>query len=79
MTQLTSTFMDQCIQGRARISQVDQYVDAWHRSSEGESSLADYLGMTEAEYAQWVENPSSLGQIISFRKKAMPAEQGIGR
>lgn len=37
---------------------LDAMVDRWHRGDGEGKSLAEYLGMTDEEYAQWVERRS---------------------
>jgi hypothetical protein len=44
---------------RARISLLeDNVVDLWHDSNAGHGTLAECLGFTEAEYAEWIANPA---------------------
>lgn len=63
----TPTFVELCLQGDALVSEVDDYVEQWHDSSDGRS-LPEFLGLTETEYALWVEQPNSLKTIIFARK-----------
>ena len=65
------TFMGRCLSGTALVDEVDDYVDQWH---EGDSqvSLKDYLGMSQFEYATWVEKPDSLKFLLNRRKRGLP-------
>lgn len=46
-------------------------IDAWHNDKETDLTLHAYLGMTEVEYANWVENrrPSELHEVEGIRGK----------
>jgi hypothetical protein len=39
--------------------EIDDLVDEWHRSPDGQE-LHDYLGWTEEEYSAWVEDPQKV-------------------
>lgn len=60
------TFVDDVLSGRARASDVYDYVDAWH---DGDSNLElhTYLGLTWNEYRTWVEKPTALQAILTAR------------
>jgi hypothetical protein len=63
-------FMARALRGEIEdpAREIDDYVDRWHASDVGEKrSLHDFLGMTEREYATWLETPSSLGYLIRMR------------
>lgn len=68
MNESTDKFIDLCLQGEAMATEIDEFVDRWHESDSGES-LPEYLGMTEQEYALWVERPTFL-KLIMFSRKA---------
>lgn len=38
---------------------MDDLVDAWHTGAGPDQSLAEFLGMTDEEYALWVRNPTA--------------------
>lgn len=50
--------------------EVDNAIDAWHRSGDN-FSLPVWLGWTEAEYSDWVSNPSKIPNrpLISRSRK----------
>src|SRR5690348_2397155 len=60
------TFVSRALAGEAFLDEIDDYVDAWHESKSAED-LAEYLGLSEEEYALWVEVPDALGIIVSAR------------
>lgn len=62
-----SNFIEDCINGDALMSDIDDYIDTWHES-DSEFSISDFLGMTRKEYALFVEDESYLGSIISAHK-----------
>lgn len=67
----TTTFLNACLYGQASVSDVDDWVDRWHETDgapDGEAvSLAQYLGLTDAEYAQWVTDGSILKDVVIRR------------
>jgi hypothetical protein len=75
MTIPEETFVDRCLQGEALISEIDDFVDRWHDAVDEERSLAEFLGLTESEYALWVKQPSALKLIIFAKKNEVPLEQ----
>lgn len=58
------------------MSEIDQWVETWHTGSDGRS-LADFLGMSEEEYAVWVERPESLAFIVLARKRSMSLRDAL--
>lgn len=72
MTGTKPTFVDLCLQGRALVIDIDDFVDRWH-DGDDDRSLAESIGLTESEYALWVARPHALNSIISARKNdALP-------
>lgn len=76
----TTTFVSACLRGDAIITDVDDWVEAWHDAggSPGNirQSLADYLGLTPEEYALWVERPESLRFVLAAaHKPGMASDQ----
>lgn len=76
MSSVAATFVDLCLEGRALLDEVDDYVDQWHDGPSTES-LASYLGMTEDEYAVWVEKPGALPFILFSRKRGLSLEESL--
>jgi hypothetical protein len=57
------TFLELVLAGDAHRDDIEDFVDRWH-DGEASCSLAVFLGMSDDEYALWVEKPSSLDLII---------------
>jgi len=43
---------------------MDDYIEEWH-NSDSSLPLHVYLGLTRAEYALWLQDPSQLTHIIN--------------
>lgn len=67
--EVRQSFVDAVLAGDAMPDDIDDFIDAWHASSE-DIGLAEFLGMTEEEYAVWVEKPDGLSFVLA-RKTAM--------
>ncbi len=65
----SKTFIDLCLSGEVSMNDLDDFVDAWHDGA-GKASLRECLGMSEQEYARWMNDPSELSRIIASRKMA---------
>jgi hypothetical protein len=63
----SKTFIERCLNGEADLSDIDKYIENWHRTPDS-ISLHEYLGMSFEEYSIWVEKPSSLPYILSAKK-----------
>jgi hypothetical protein len=48
------TFAEQFRQGKVTSDQIDDFIETWHNSEE-DISLIDFLGITEDQYARWIE------------------------
>jgi len=68
-----SNFIKDCINGDALISEIDDYVSAWH-NSDSDLELHEYLGMDFREYALYVEDESYLGAIINAQMQHIGIE-----
>lgn len=62
-----SNFIDECIQGVTLMSEIDDYIEAWHES-DSDVSLYEFLGMSKKEYALFVEDETYLASIISAHR-----------
>ena len=66
----TRCFLELYDQGLASAAALDDHVAAWHDSSAEETrSLAEYLGLTEAEYAAIGMAPDALPLIVQARRE----------
>lgn len=57
------TFLELVLTGEAQGEDIEDFVDHWH---EGETacSLTEFLGMSDDEYALWVEQPATLELVV---------------
>lgn len=60
-------FIELCLDGEKSIDEIDDFVDEWH-DSDNKQSLSEFLGMTNDEYALWIEKPEILSDLIHARK-----------
>lgn len=68
------TFLEMVLSGDAQPKDIDDFVDRWHEGS-GPETLAEALGMSDDEYALWVEKSDTLGLIIEARAAGMRLEK----
>lgn len=64
------TFLEMAVMGQIELDRIEDFVDRWHESN-AQCNLPAYLGMTEDEYALWVEKPESLELIIQAHVEGM--------
>jgi hypothetical protein len=71
-----STFIDDVLAGRAQLSDIEDYIEAWHDapddSVEASLQVHEFLGMTWEEYRLWGEQPASLRFVIAARRANQP-------
>jgi hypothetical protein len=73
-----SNFIDDCLNGAALLSDLDDVVDQWHQGKfEGNLSLREVLGMTKEEYVLWMKDPDNINFIIHARQRGIPVEAAI--
>lgn len=63
-----TNFIDDVIDGKAKLDEIDDYVEKWH-NSDLYCNVYEYLGMTEEEYFLWAEDNSNLKCIVLAHKK----------
>jgi len=68
-----SNFISDCITGDALMQEVDDYIAKWHEDESG-ADLHNFLGMTNKEYALFIEDENYLGLIISAHKDKIDIE-----
>lgn len=72
------TFFSLYAAGRISEDQIDSFVEAWHESGDEETrSLAEYLGMTDDEYAVWVMSHAALPTILASRRLEQPLVEAV--
>lgn len=57
------TALARCVRGPTAAALADAEVSRWHAGSTMQE-LHEWLGMTEAQYARWVSDPSALDAIL---------------
>ena len=63
---MSDNFINLCSNGDALPEEIDNFIEAWHKSS-STTDLHDYLGMTWEEYSAWAIDKSVLNIIITAR------------
>jgi hypothetical protein len=59
-------FISSCVAGIAKPEQIGDWVARWHRGEAGiDQNLADYLGLSQDEYAHWVADANALPAIVA--------------
>lgn len=71
-------YMEACFAGEALQDEIEDYIEEWHESGSSEE-IYEFLGMTEDEYAIWVENDSMLRTIFHARKLGISINEFICR
>lgn len=70
-----STFIDDLLSGNATIDEYDDYVDEWHDRAglaTDAPSLAQFLGLSDEEYAVVFRNPASFRFVAAARRHKIP-------
>lgn len=66
------TFVDTLLDGRALVSDYEDWVDAWHDAPEGSAlaqmELHEFLGLSFEEYKQVVIEPTYIRVIVENRR-----------
>lgn len=72
---MRTNFIQDCVEGRAKPEDIDDYINAWHIGDTVnygvfslDTSLIEFLGMTFEEYASWVDDDKQLINIINKYK-----------
>ena len=60
----SSNFVLDCLSSMDAMDNMDDYIEEWH-NSDSSLPLHVYLGLTRAEYALWLQDPSQLTHIIN--------------
>lgn len=58
------SFMAKARDGRAKLEDIEDYIELWHNSN-SMLGLPAFLGMTYEEYKMWVEDGTKLKEIIN--------------
>ena len=68
-TKKRETFIDRCLKGTAKPSQIDAWIARWHRMKNGPLFLSSYLGLTDEEYMDFARGDTKIEDIVEARKK----------
>jgi len=69
-----SNFIEACISGDAFDTDIDDYVEAWHKGK-SEKPLPEFLGMTEKEYALYLKSDDVIPFIVRAHKERRGIEE----
>lgn len=64
--------------GEFQLRDIDDFISKWHDGNY-DCTLAEFLGMTDTEYAYFVEAPYSLPFIIMCHKHGLNTEEYLGK
>ena len=62
------TFVEDVLNGRAALDDIDTYRDEWDESGEGGADYRTSLGLLWPEYAMCVENDDVLAHVVEARR-----------
>lgn len=74
--QSMSNFITDCINGDALTSDVDNYIEMWHKG-DGEMPLYAFLGMSKREYNLFIQDETYLAWIISAHMEGKVIEDFV--
>jgi hypothetical protein len=80
VTSASECFMAACLAGRARAEDAPLYIERWQATVTDGTPLGRYLGLTDAEWALYMEAEGNLAKILSDRTlKRYPAAKAAPR
>jgi 8-oxo-dGTP diphosphatase len=62
------TFIQLLVEGTEDPCRIDDYIEKWHNASDTYRPISNFLGMTESEYAGFVDGTTNLEEIVHHRK-----------
>lgn len=66
---MRENFVSRCVKGEANVENIGDEVAAWHDSDERTyETLAQWLGLTEKEYAHFVTDATIIEKVVDQRK-----------
>lgn len=72
------TFVVACLSGRALLTDIDDWVQAWHESTSPDS-LDEYLGLSHEEGKLFAERPEALRFIMAARRNGHSVQDELRR
>jgi hypothetical protein len=68
---VSDTLMERLLDGTAFLDDIEDWVDRWH-DADTDQRIWDFLGLSQDEYALWVERPEALRFIVAARERHTP-------
>lgn len=69
-------FIDLCLAGKVQPDDIDDFVAAWHDGASSKD-IWDFLGMSRDEYGRWMQNPTTLTDILDERRSGFSSQRPI--
>jgi hypothetical protein len=76
MIRKPSNFVEYCLAGEALLEDIYRFIDEWHEA-DTDDELPTYLGMSDDEYALWLEKPEALPFILFAHQSHTPLREAI--
>lgn len=74
-----ASFLQLYGEGRVTPGQIGHFIETWHNSDDSEQRpLAEFLGMTDDEYAVWLASRKALPAIITSRRTGRRLAEVVG-
>ncbi|WP_379922420.1 hypothetical protein [Erythrobacter sp. R86502] len=70
------SFIELALRGEVLSDEIDDFVEEWH-SSDSDTELYEFLGMSWDEYSLWTTEPDSLNLIIQSRYESIPLREAV--
>ena len=64
---MEKTFVQLYYDGKVLLQDISIYIEKWHKSDK-DIPIYEYLGLTQLEYAAWLENDIKLECILELKK-----------
>ncbi|WP_373490303.1 hypothetical protein [Parasphingorhabdus sp.] len=77
MSENMPNFMVGLMDGLYLADEIDDFIDTWHDMTDGSIELHEFLGMSWAEYSLWANNPDSIFDIASARRRNISLEEAV--
>lgn len=62
------TFVNDVLAGIAAPSDLDDYIEYWHEGYAGDVELHEYIGMSQADYTIWINDPKHIYKVINHER-----------
>jgi hypothetical protein len=71
---MSKKFINLLMDGEAILEDIDDYISEWHRKPQ-KTSLCQFLGLTDEEYAYFVASEDNLRLIVAARVNQHPLQE----